>query len=59
MKLIRYWAMKVLKGEATPCHEVQEVRWLSIESAHVKLTYDRDRELLSAFIRLSNPENAS
>ena len=52
MKTVRYWAMKVLKGEATPCNEVSEVRWLSIESAHATLTYDRDRELLAAFAGL-------
>jgi len=59
MKLTRYWAMKVLKGEAAPCNEVNEVRWLTIASAHARLTYDRDRELLASFVRLSNPENAS
>jgi ADP-ribose pyrophosphatase YjhB (NUDIX family) len=57
MKVIRYWAMKVLKGEARPCNEVSEVRWLTIESAHAKLTYDHDRDLLAAFVRLSNPKN--
>ena len=53
MKLIRYWAMKVLNGEATPCNEVSAVRWLTIEAAHAQLTYDRDRELLDAFVRLT------
>jgi 8-oxo-dGTP diphosphatase len=58
MKLIRYWTMKVLKGEARPCNEVHEVRWLTTESAHATLTYDRDRELLAAFVRVSTPNNA-
>ena len=59
MKVIRYWAMKVLQGEARPSNEVSEVRWLAIDSAHATLTYDRDRELLAAFVRLSNFEIAS
>src|SRR5580658_961604 len=33
MKLVRYWAMRVLKRVATPCSEVEAVRWLDIESA--------------------------
>ena len=53
MKLVRYWAMRVLKGVAAPCNEVKAVRWLDIESALALLTYARDRELLAAFANLS------
>ncbi len=52
-KVVRYWTMTVIKGEARPRNEVDAVRWLGIEAAESLLTYPRDRELLSAFAALS------
>jgi 8-oxo-dGTP diphosphatase len=51
-KVVRYWAMSIVKGEARPCNEVAAVRWLGIEGAFSLLTYPRDRDLLQAFATL-------
>src|SRR5262249_18535049 len=51
-KVVRYWTMTVLKGEAEPRNEVDAVRWLGVEAAASLLTYPRDRELLAAFAAL-------
>ena len=48
-KVVRYWAMTVVKGRAEPSNEVSAVRWLGIEAALSLLTYPRDRELLTTF----------
>src|ERR687890_371067 len=48
-KVVRYWLMSVVEdpGFATNS-EVDELRWLSAADAAALLTYDRDREVLSA-----------
>ena len=51
-KVVRYWAMRVVRGEARPCNEVAAVRWLGLDSALSLLTYPRDRDLLLAFAAL-------
>lgn len=51
-KLVRYWTMTVIKGEAEPRNEVDAVRWLGLRTATSLLTYPRDRDLLSAFAAL-------
>jgi 8-oxo-dGTP diphosphatase len=51
-KVVRYWSMRIIKGDARPSNEVGAVRWLTVESALSLLTYPRDRELLSAFASL-------
>ncbi len=56
VKVVRYWAMTVVKGEAEPCNEVDAIRWLGLLTAASLLTYPRDRELLAAFaVLLSEP----
>lgn len=54
-KIVRYWAMQVVKGEAEPRNEIDAVRWLGIEAALSLLTYRRDRELLATFAALPSP----
>ncbi|HYB44426.1 MAG TPA: NUDIX hydrolase [Candidatus Methylomirabilis sp.] len=55
-KVVRYWAMSVVRGKAEARHEVDAVRWLGIPAAANLLTYPRDRELLAAFNdRFSQP----
>jgi 8-oxo-dGTP diphosphatase len=49
LKLVRYWAMTIVRGTARPCNEVEAVSWLSVDAALKQLTYPFDRELLSAF----------
>jgi 8-oxo-dGTP diphosphatase len=53
-KVVRYWAMQVVRGEARPCNEVAAVRWLGLDSALSLLTYPRDRDLLLAFAALAS-----
>jgi len=49
-KVVRWWLMEVDDDRGFESNdEVDEVRWLGLEEASWLLTYDRDRELLSAF----------
>ena len=54
-KLVRYWTMTAVKGEAQPRNEIAAVRWLGIEVALSLLTYERDRDLLTAFAAQLSP----
>ncbi len=47
-KIVRYWEMTVLGGEFALNDEVDEVRWLEPREAASLLTYERDREVLTA-----------
>ncbi|MCI0549041.1 MAG: NUDIX hydrolase [Candidatus Rokubacteria bacterium] len=47
-KTVRYWTMEG-EGRATARNEVDEVRWVSLETAGGALTYPLDREVLAAF----------
>ena len=49
-KIVRYWAMTVVRGEAQPKNEIAAVRWLPLDTAMSRLTYQRDRELLASFV---------
>jgi 8-oxo-dGTP diphosphatase len=46
-KVVRYWLMEPVGGEFVPNEEVDEVRWMPYEEAARRLSYPRDRELLS------------
>ena len=46
-KIVRYWVMRPLGGDGEPAtDEVDEVRWLPLDRARGKLTYEHDRLLL-------------
>jgi 8-oxo-(d)GTP phosphatase len=47
-KVVRYWAMRPVEGEAAPDTEVDEVRWLRLPEAAETLTRDSDRTVLAA-----------
>jgi 8-oxo-dGTP diphosphatase len=48
-KVVRYWLMAVESDPGfEPNSEVDELRWLSPADAGALLTYDRDKEVLSA-----------
>ena len=48
-KVVRYWLMEVESDEGFVANdEVDEVRWLEPAEALALLTYDRDRDVLSA-----------
>jgi PPOX class probable F420-dependent enzyme len=50
-KVVRYWAAVALSGTFEPNQEVDEVRWLPVVAAASRLTYDRDQDVLKAFVR--------
>jgi 8-oxo-dGTP pyrophosphatase MutT (NUDIX family) len=45
-KVVAYWLMDVVSGTFAANDEVDEMRWVALDSAAALLTYDRDRELL-------------
>jgi 8-oxo-dGTP diphosphatase len=48
-KVVRYWLMEVESDEGFVANdEVDEVRWVEPAGARALLTYDRDRDVLSA-----------
>lgn len=47
-KRVRYWAMVPVGGRFEPTREVDEVRWLPIDTARARLTYSRDLPVLDA-----------
>jgi 8-oxo-dGTP diphosphatase len=46
-KRVRYWDMQVTDGAFIPNREVDEIRWVGLETAAAILTYPRDREVLA------------
>ena len=49
-KRVRYWSMEPVQHEGfTPNDEVDAQRWLPVEEASARLSYDRDRSVLAAF----------
>jgi 8-oxo-dGTP diphosphatase len=53
LKVVRYWLMRVIGGEAEPRYEVDAVRWLAVPHAAELLTYERDRTLLEVFAAMT------
>ena len=49
-KLVRYWAMHPVGGALRPEHEDDEVEWLPVREAATRLTYDKDWQVLAAFV---------
>ena len=49
-KVVRYWAAEVVGGSGALDHEVDEVRWLTVENARRKLSYSRDHLPLDALV---------
>jgi 8-oxo-dGTP diphosphatase len=52
-KTVRYWRMDVLEGEFAANDEVDELRWLGLDDALERLTYDHDRDLVLMGLRLA------
>lgn len=48
-KEVRWWVMSIIGGTFMPSDEVDEIRWLSLDRAHLLLSYDRDNAVLDAF----------
>ncbi|MER8041819.1 NUDIX hydrolase [Streptomyces sp. NPDC094032] len=49
-KEVSYWAARALSGAFAPSREVDALIWLSPAAARVRLTQQRDRELLDALL---------
>jgi 8-oxo-dGTP pyrophosphatase MutT (NUDIX family) len=49
-KVVRYWSLRTLGEKAVAQAEIDAVEWLEPERARERLTYDRDREILDAFL---------
>ncbi len=50
-KHVRYWAAQVVGGHGRLEHEIDELVWLDVASAHERLDYAHDREQLRAIQR--------
>ncbi|MEU8525692.1 MULTISPECIES: NUDIX hydrolase [Streptomyces] len=53
-KEVRYWAAEVAGGSFEPNREVSRLLWLSPEAARARLTQQRDKELVDAFLKAWN-----
>jgi 8-oxo-(d)GTP phosphatase len=54
-KVVHYWSARAGGGEFTPNHEVNELRWLDLETAGKLLSYPRDGEILDRFRQWGPP----
>ncbi|TQM61797.1 8-oxo-dGTP diphosphatase [Humibacillus xanthopallidus] len=50
-KVVHYWASVVIGGSGKLLHEIDEVAWVDVRTANVRLDYARDREQLLALVR--------
>lgn len=56
-KAVRYWLMKAESGKFKPNSEVNKITWLGFDEARRKLSFRKDREVLSwAFELTADPE---
>ncbi len=55
-KAVAYWVMAAGSGFFTPNEEVDELRWLALESATGMLSYPRDRELVAVLLAADQVE---
>jgi 8-oxo-dGTP diphosphatase len=51
-KLVRYWAMRPVAGDAVAQHEVDEVAWMRLDHAAGRLSYERDLDVLASLDRV-------
>ncbi len=47
-KVVRYWLMRPVGGDAAPHAEIDDVRWLPLDEAPEQLTWERDGAVLEA-----------
>ena len=45
-KTVRYWRMRAVGGDLRPAYEVDEARWVPLDEADGRLSYERDRRVL-------------
>ena len=49
-KVVRYWQMTVHAGGFRPNREVDEIAWLDLEAAAVRLSHERDVAVLAGLL---------
>jgi 8-oxo-dGTP diphosphatase len=50
-KVVRYWSMSVVSERPfVPGHEIDELRWISVDDAAALLSYERDFEVVRSFV---------
>ncbi len=49
-KIVHYWLMEPLAGVFEPTEEVDDMQWVSIDSASKLLSYEHDRVLLARYV---------
>lgn len=49
-KRVRYWAMEPVSGVFEPSDEVDEVRWVGIDSVGRAVTYERDARVVAELL---------
>lgn len=47
-KVVEYWLMQPMKEDRQPTDEVDELAWVALSEAPARLSYEHDRELLTA-----------
>jgi 8-oxo-dGTP diphosphatase len=47
-KVVRYWAMTPVSGDAGGHHEVDQAEWVPADRARDRISYPRDREVIDA-----------
>jgi 8-oxo-dGTP pyrophosphatase MutT (NUDIX family)/phosphohistidine phosphatase SixA len=55
-KEVRYWAAEVVGGSGKLVNEIDEVAWLPVDEAALRLDYARDQEQLRALVRADEQE---
>jgi 8-oxo-dGTP pyrophosphatase MutT (NUDIX family) len=55
-KAVAYWVMVAEEGFFTPNGEVDELRWLTLESAACTLSYPHDRDLVAVLMAADQVE---
>ena len=58
-KAVHYWAAEVTGGSGRLEHEIDEVAWVDVRTAHDQLDYARDREQLQALVRADRDADLS
>jgi 8-oxo-dGTP diphosphatase len=51
-KIVAYYLMEMVAGEFVPNEEVDELRWVPLEHARDRLTWDRDQELFDLLVTM-------
>ena len=56
-KSVLFWAMRYVSGDFVAGDEVSDLRWLPVEEARAKLSYDRERSVLDEFTAVPAPQS--